>query len=504
MKIRKIAKRESSYQHDLVLMEGEALKSIKSAAFSKSWSDAAKAQLDEGLNDFKLGMEAPYASLRVGFDSGHTCHLLPLPKEISTFELHVTIRNAFSGSVKSTGGKTLLFDLSLLKKDKQIRALEALVSLSVLETWKHPKYSTKIKSDDSPKKADASDKPSSFDAVTVLSQAEIDEITKVQVSLAGATNLVRTLADTPANYLKPDHYRELVQKRSKDLGYKFEFWSIKDLEKLKAGSFLAVSKGDPDDLGGIVKLSYKPKQKATKKVALVGKGICFDTGGYNIKTGNYMHGMHRDMTGSAVALAAFEHLARIQCPMEVTAYLALAENLISPHANRPNDLIFAANGMSIEMIDTDAEGRLVLADTLYFASKEKPDIVLDFATLTGAVTRSLDTRRAGVFSNSEKYLKAAYDAGEISGERTWGFPIGQDYMSKLKSEVADIKQCSTHPNADHIYAATFLSQFVEKGVNWIHMDLAPDTNAGGLGLVKTETTGFGVRWAHELLQSFVL
>lgn len=494
LKIAKVTKRELEYHHDIILMEGEALKSIKSAPFSKDWSQQAKSQLDQALEDFKLGMEAPYATMKVHFDSGRVCHILPLPKQISAFELQWTLRQAFAGTVKATGGKLLLLDLSHLKKEKQILSLEGLVSLAILETWKHPKFSGK-KSTSNPEKS------SQFDVITALTAKELSEIANVHSSLAESTNLVRTLADTPSNLLKPDQYRDIVKNRAKDLGYKFEFLSISDLKKLKAGSFLAVAKGDPDDLGGIVKLSYKPKSKSKKSIALVGKGICFDTGGYNIKTGNYMHGMHRDMTGSAVALASFEHLVRIDAPFEVTAYLALAENLISPHANRPNDLIYAANGMSIEMVDTDAEGRLVLADTLFLASKEKPSVVIDFATLTGSVVRSLDTRRAGIFSNSEKLLKAGYEAGESSGERTWGFPIGQDYMLKLKSEVADIKQCSTQPNADHIYAATFLSQFVEKDVPWIHMDLAPDTNPGGLGLVKTETTGFGVRWVQHFIES---
>lgn len=492
IKVTKITKRELEYHHDIILMEGEALKTIKSAVFSKDWSSQAKAQLDSILEDFKLGMNAPYGTAKVYFDSGRVCHILPLPKEISTFELHWTLRDSIAPSIKATGGKLVLFDLTALKKDKQKSALEGLLSLSILETWKHPKFSGK-------KQTVNPDKKSQFDVITALTAKEIEEIVETQTSLAEATNLVRTLADTPANLLKPDQYKDLIKKRSKEQGYKFEFLSISDLKKIKAGAFLAVAKGDPDDLGGIVKLHYKPKIKAKKSIALVGKGICFDTGGYNIKTGNYMHGMHRDMTGSAVALASFEHMVRTQAPYEVTAYLALAENLISPHANRPNDLIYAANGMSIEMVDTDAEGRLVLADALYLASKEKPTVVIDYATLTGAIVRSLDTRRAGVFSNSDKLLLKGYEAGEQSGERTWGFPIGQDYMNKLKSEVADIKQCSTHPNADHIYAATFLSQFVEKDVPWIHMDLATDTNPGGLGLVKTETTGFGVRWTHAFI-----
>ncbi len=138
---------------------------------------------------------------------------------------------------------------------------------------------------------------------------------------------------------------------------------------------------------------------------------------------------------------------------------------------------------------------MVLADVLALARKEGGDLILDFATLTGSVMRALDTRRAGVYSNRPKLLQKAFEIGEKSGERVWGFPIGEDYREQLKSEVADILQCRIPPNADHIYGATFLSHFVGQDIPWIHMDLAPSENQGGLGLVPTTTTGFGVRWA---------
>ena len=262
--------------------------------------------------------------------------------------------------------------------------------------------------------------------------------------------------------LKPDQYRNLVKARAKERGYTFKFLDIKALEKLGAGAFLSVTKADPDDLGGIVHLTYRPKS-SKKRVALVGKGVCFDTGGYNVKTGSYMYGMHRDMTGSAVALSLFEMLVDFKVPYEVHCFLALAENLISPYASRPNDLFYAANGTSIEMIDTDAEGRMLLADTLVMASREKPDLIIDFATLTGAAPYSIDTRRAAIFSNSNTLLQRGYKAGELSGERTWGFPIGDDYWKNLKSDIADIRQCSSASNADHIYAANLFVSLCRKG-----------------------------------------
>lgn len=485
----KVNNREGSYKSELIVIEESKL--TKTPPFAKTWSEAAVKQFVEHLRDFKLEDAPPYKTLKVAFESGKTVFILPLPAKIKTFDLHQSLRDGFTQPLAE---ETVLVDASFLRKELQSTVIGGIVSLAVLSAWKAPTFKKKQETDKTQKKRRLS-------FLTLLTPKELSDLASESAGLAESNNLVRTLAETPSNYLKPNHYHELLKTRAKDGGYDFKFYGIRELEKIKAGAFLAVAKGDPDNLGGIAHLKYKPKIKAKKRIALVGKGICFDTGGYNVKTGSHMYGMHRDMTGSAVALALFEFLVRQKAPYEVDAYLAIAENLISPHALRPNDLLVASNGTSIEMIDTDAEGRLVLSDTLVMASKTQPDIVMDFATLTGSAVRALDTRRAAIFSNNEKLLRKGYEIGETSGERTWGFPIGEDYMTKLKSDVADIKQCNPLPGADHIYAASFLSTFVEKGVDWIHMDLSTDTCPGGLGLVSTETTGFGVRWGYELIKS---
>ena len=319
-------------------------------------------------------------------------------------------------------------------------------------------------------------------------------------------NQVRLLADMPSNILNPKSYREKIETLAKELKVPFKFIDKKGLVKRNAGAFLAVIKADLNDQAGIAHLHYAGgagSKKSKKKVALVGKGLCFDTGGYNVKTGDFMLNMHRDMTGSAVALSLFRALVEMKAPYEVNCYLAIAENLISHEGYRPNDVVVASNGMSIEVVDTDAEGRMVLADTLVLASEEKPDLILDFATLTGSVVRSLDTRRCGAYANEIKVSTLAVAVGERSGERVWNFPIGEDYNESLKSEIADIRQCASSASSDHIYAATFLSKFVGKKIPWMHIDLAADTNKGGLGLVPTETTGFGVRFGVQFIQEFL-
>lgn len=495
IKYLKVKTHSTQFQNSIFITNEMGFKKALNTV-GKSWSDAAKKQWSQKTQNFKIAETAPYSAVTINFESGAAVHVLALPEKISTFELQTTLTKCFGSVVKSNTGDIVVVDASHLKKDLEKLTLESLVSLSVLETWDYPKQ-TKKKSE----KKD--NKVTEFHFLTTLTPKELEELVTVQTHLANATNLVRTLAETPANLLKPNHYVDIIKSRAKEHGYGFKFHDVKTLEKMGAGCFVAVAKGDPDHLGGIVQLSYRPKGKTPKsKVALVGKGICFDTGGYNIKTGNYMYTMHRDMTGSAVALALFETLVQLEVSYEVQCYLALAENLISPHANRPNDLVYALNNMSVEIIDTDAEGRLVLADTLVMASREKPDVILDWATLTGTAVRALDTTRAAVFSNDSHLLKKSVDAGESCGERAWGFPMGEDYKWKLKSDVADIKQLNEKPNADHIYAATFLNEFVHEGVKWVHMDLTTESNGGGLGLVKTEVTGFGVRWGFEMLKGF--
>jgi len=209
------------------------------------------------------------------------------------------------------------------------------------------------------------------------------------------------------------------------------------------------------------------------------------------------------MTGSAVALGAFQLLTQENPEIDFTLIMGIAENLISNEAFRPNDFVSALNGLTIEVVDTDAEGRMVLADCLAYASMQKPDLIIDFATLTGAATRAIGTARSAAFSNNEQLFEKILEAGRLSGERVWAFPLGDDYKDLLKSDVADILQCSALPGPDHILAATFLNEFVPKDIDWVHVDLSSDSHSGGLGLISTEVTGFGVHWVQKFLELYL-
>ncbi len=317
---------------------------------------------------------------------------------------------------------------------------------------------------------------------------------------ARGNNLARFLTALPPNELTPGSYRQRVVKLAREYGWKTEFLDIKKLKGRGAGAFLAVAQGSPEPDAGILHLRYVPKKKSNKgALALVGKGICFDTGGTNLKPARHMHGMHEDMEGSAVALGTLLALTELKVDFPVDCWLALAQNHIGPMAYKQNDVVKAANGTTIEIMHTDAEGRMVLADTLTFASRAKPRLIMDDATLTGACVGALSTRMSGAVTNRMQLVPTVIEAGWESGERVWPFPLEKDYDKALKSDIADVKQCTLDSDADHILAASFLRRFIEDDLPWVHVDLSAGNHKGGLAHIPTGTTGFGVRFTLNLL-----
>ncbi len=312
--------------------------------------------------------------------------------------------------------------------------------------------------------------------------------------------LARSLSMLPSNKLTPSIYLKRVKELAKDNKWKLEFYDTKALQKKKAGAFLAVSQGSPTADAGIVRLQYKPTVKTRKgTLTLVGKGICYDTGGTNLKPANYMFGMHEDMQGSAVALGTFLALTRLKVNFPVECWLALAMNHIGPKAYKPNDVVTAFDGTTIEIVHTDAEGRMVLADTLAMASKSKPKLMIDYATLTGACLYSLGTAYSGAFTNKEELIPILVEAGKDSGERVWPFPMDEDFDKAIKSDIADVKQCSLETGMDHILASRFLQRFVKNDTPWVHIDLSSSNRKGGLAHIPTDTTGFGIRFTLNFL-----
>ena len=334
--------------------------------------------------------------------------------------------------------------------------------------------------------------------ITLLGYRDSANFVSARAKAEGNT-LCRMLSTLPPNELTPKAYRRRIAVLAKQHAWKYHEFDFNTLRRRGAGAFVAVAQGSPNHDAAIVHVRYAHK-RAKLTIALVGKGICFDTGGHNLKTARGMLGMHEDMNGSAVALGILLAATRLNLPVNIDCWLAIAQNHLSPTAYKQNDIVTALNGTTIEIVHTDAEGRMVLADALTLAAQKKPSAILDFATLTGSMIHSLGTRYSGVFSNRDELLSKAIAAGKASGERVNAFPLAPDYEDALKSSVADIKQCLISGEADHILAACFLAKFVSD-LPWLHMDLSAASCEGGLGAVATQTTGFGVAWGVEMLSA---
>jgi leucyl aminopeptidase len=404
-----------------------------------------------------------------------------LKADAGTFESHELVRKALA-QLLAEHPKSLT--LAVFGEEAfKARAAEAAVYTALVNAVPLPSRKSK---------ADAVLK-----TVQLFGYTSADGFARVQ-ALAEGNLLTRSLTVQGPDELTPGVYRKRIKALARQYGWTVEEYSFDKLKKMGAGAFCAVAQGSPAKDAAIVRISYKGKSAKGKPVAFVGKGICFDTGGHNLKPAKYMQGMHEDMNGSAVVLGILAAASRLKLPVALDGWVALAENHISPQAYRQNEVVKALNGTTIEIVHTDAEGRMVLADTLTLAARAKPALIADFATLTGSMHYALGSRMSGVFATSSALAHAASRAATVSGERIVVFPYPEDYDSNLDSTVADVKQCSMEGEADHILATRFLSRFVGN-TPWLHMDLSGHSCKGGLGAVMSDANGFGVAWALALL-----
>jgi len=382
--------------------------------------------------------------------------------------------------------KHVLLDIVGLDEPLRSMAYEALLAATLAAAAPMPKYKSK------------DDTHVALQSITLRHADRKPAVATTHATHAG-NHLARWLTAQPPNKLHCASYAETLRELAKQQSWRYEFLNEAALKRLGAGAFLAVARANAHRAAGIVKLSYRPKGKASRHIALVGKGICFDTGGINLKTHKSMYTMHEDMQGSAVAVGTLLALTQLKAPYAIDCWLALTENEIGPQAYRPQEVVTASNGVTIQVAHSDAEGRMVLADTLALAARDKPDTILDFATLTGACVVALSERFSGVFTNRETLKEELEQAGRASGERVWAFPMDDDYDGDLDSQIADILHCTPDSKGDHILAARFLNRFVPKEIDWVHVDLSAASRPGGLAHVPTDITGFGVRFAVEWL-----
>ncbi len=319
-------------------------------------------------------------------------------------------------------------------------------------------------------------------------------------ALEDGTFFARDLVSEPGNILHPDEYAKRINSLKKD-GLKVNIYDQKKLKKLGMHALLGVGQGS---IRGsyLVTIEWNGKKNDSKPLAFVGKGVCFDTGGYSLKPAKFMEDMTYDMAGSATVVGLMKNLALRKAKINAVGVVGLVENMVSGNAQRPGDIVKSYSGKTIEILNTDAEGRLVLADALTFTEKKfKPKFIVDLATLTGAIIVCLGSEYAGLFSNDDNLSKQLSSAGEKVEEKVWRMPLHKNYDKLMNSKNADVQNINYVGGAGSTTAAQFLQRFILNKTPWAHLDIAgmAFSKYGG-ALNSSGATGFGVRLLNQLIE----
>ncbi len=319
-------------------------------------------------------------------------------------------------------------------------------------------------------------------------------------ALEEGTFYARDLVSEPGNILHPDEYAKRLNSLKKD-GLKINIYDEKKLKKLGMQALLGVGQGSVRG-SYLVTIEWNGAKNNSKPVAFVGKGVCFDTGGYSLKPAKFMEDMTYDMAGSASVVGLMKNLALRKAKINAVGVVGLVENMVSGNAQRPGDIVKSYSGKTIEILNTDAEGRLVLADALTFTEKKfKPKFIIDLATLTGAIIVCLGSEYAGLFSNNDNLSKQIFSAGEKVNEKVWRMPLHKNYDKLMNSKNADVQNINYVGGAGSTTAAQFLQRFILNKTPWAHLDIAgmAFSKYGG-ALNSGGATGFGVRLLNQLIE----
>ncbi len=324
--------------------------------------------------------------------------------------------------------------------------------------------------------------------------------TKRFKSLVEGINLTKDLVSEPGNILHPDEYAKRLLKLKK-IGLKVTVYNDKQLKKLGMNALLGVGQGS---IRGsyLVVMEWRGTNSSKKPLAFVGKGVCFDTGGISLKPAKFMEDMTYDMAGSAVVVGLMKNLALRKAKVNAVGVVGLVENMPGGNAQRPGDIVKSLSGQTIEILNTDAEGRLVLADALTYTEKKfKPELIIDLATLTGAIIVSLGSEYAGLFSNNDNLSNKIIKAGEKVDEKVWRMPLHKNYDKLINSNNADMQNINYVGGAGSTTAAQFLQRFILNKTPWAHLDIAgmAFSKYGG-ALNSGGATGFGVRLLNKLIE----
>ena len=327
------------------------------------------------------------------------------------------------------------------------------------------------------------------------------EIIEETINLVDGIFFARDLVNEPAMYMTPGVLANTAKSQLEELGVKVDIYNKKEIEKLGMNAFLAVAEGSVNEPKLIV-MNYEGDPNSEEKLALVGKGLLFDSGGYSLKPANSMVTMHSDMAGSASVIGAMKALAKNKIKKNVVGIVAACENLISGGAYKPGDIVVSMSGKSIEVLNTDAEGRLTLADALWYATKEiKADKIVDIATLTGACVVALGSVNTGAITNNKELMANVKEASKLAGEPVWELPNNEEYKELIKGKFADLSNTGGR-GAGAITAGLFLEEFVDN-TPWVHLDIAGTSYLGKeRGYLPKGATGVPVKTLYYLAKEF--
>ena len=387
----------------------------------------------------------------------------------------------------------LIFNLSMLEGNilstdiKNKNFINEFLHGIELKSYEFNKYKTKKKNDQ-------------FEIHIISKKNIFSKINNRFNSLIDGTNLTKDLVSEPGNILHPDEYaKRLLQ--LKKIGLKVTVYDKKKLKKLGMNALLGVGQGS---IRGsyLVTMEWNGTKSKSKPLAFVGKGVCFDTGGISLKPAKFMEDMTYDMAGSAVVVGLMKNFAKRKAKINAVGVVGLVENMPGGNAQRPGDIVKSYSGKTIEVLNTDAEGRLVLADALTYTEKKyKPQLIIDLATLTGAIIVCLGSEYAGLFSNNDKLSKQLFDAGEKVGEKVWRLPLHKNYDKLMNSKNADMQNINYVGGAGSTTAAQFLQRFILNKTPWAHLDIAgmAFSKYGG-ALNSGGATGYGVRLLNKFVE----
>ena len=405
-----------------------------------------------------------------------------------------TFRAAVSLAVRTAHGQeisTLIVDtnhLDTLKLGPEL--IQELVITAYLTTYRFIDLKTNPDPDDC------------LQTLILLSQdANLAEQLKLFSAVAQGVILTRDLVNMPANMATPQYLADLAQNLSQEYGFALEVLEVQDIIDQGMGCFASVFQGSAAPAKFII-LDSNP-ESSQRPLIFIGKGITFDTGGISLKPAHKMHEMKGDMAGAAAILGLFKSLGLAQkTDRRVVGLLPCAENVPGRFATKPGDVVTAMNGTTVEIINTDAEGRLILADALCYSQRFEPEVIVDLATLTGACVVALGTKVAAIFATTADLDQQIRESGCRAGERFWPMPLWKEYAVPLKSEIADLKNIASREGGA-IYAALFLKHFVPQDVDWAHLDIAgPAWSDEKVSITHSGATGFGLRTLWELVMGY--